>query len=431
MNLLPLFWMSRVLFVFLMIWPVTGEAGPIPAPPSAIPTVVSENETDEPPLEVLSAAETGDGSPFQSVTFTNGVQFSHPEKKLQVNLRFRMQNRFDFEPNRFDWQVRRLRVRFGGFVLDPRLTYNLQLSFSRGDMDWASSQWPNLIRDAMITYAWTPGFSLAFGQGKLPGNRQRVVSSGDLQFVDRSIVNAAFNLDRDFGVQAYLHNGEGQGCRRNLKLAISTGEGRNLPTSSDSGLGYVARAEMLPFGSFERNGDYFESDLVHEAQPKLSVGVGGAFFRSSNRAGATIGTVFTTTDDPNSGSPIRRDQSQIFADVLFKYQGWSVSTEWMKRMAMDPIVVIGSKTRAILVGQGFNAQVGKMWGRYYETGLRYSLVSPESRVQTVHVRTEQQSVVVSRFFNGHRVKLQAEVTRSLAVGQGAVGIGRLQFELGI
>ena len=32
-------------------------------------------------------------------------------------------------------------------------------------------------------------FELWFGQAKLPGNRERVVSSGNLQLVDRSILN--------------------------------------------------------------------------------------------------------------------------------------------------------------------------------------------------------------------------------------------------
>jgi hypothetical protein len=36
------------------------------------------------------------------------------------------------------------------------------------------------------------------GQTKLPGNNQRVVSSGSLEFTDRTINNSRFNIDRDF-----------------------------------------------------------------------------------------------------------------------------------------------------------------------------------------------------------------------------------------
>jgi hypothetical protein len=39
------------------------------------------------------------------------------------------------------------------------------------------------------------------GQTKLPGNIERVVSSGNMQFIDRSLLNARFNIDRDMGIQ--------------------------------------------------------------------------------------------------------------------------------------------------------------------------------------------------------------------------------------
>jgi phosphate-selective porin OprO and OprP len=80
---------------------------------------------------------------------------------------------------------------------------------------------------------------LGVGQTKLPGNRQRVNSSGDLQLVDRSIVNAFFNIDRDFGIQAYYKNHINQ-FQYVLRGAISSGEGRNS-LISDEGLAYSSQ----------------------------------------------------------------------------------------------------------------------------------------------------------------------------------------------
>ena len=48
-------------------------------------------------------------------------------------------------------------------------------------------------------------FEIWFGQGKLPGNRERVISSGNLQQVDRSLLNSLFTIDRDFGFQLRHH----------------------------------------------------------------------------------------------------------------------------------------------------------------------------------------------------------------------------------
>jgi hypothetical protein len=89
--------------------------------------------------------------------------------------------------------VRRLRLRLDGFVLQRRLQYYIQLSFSKADMELEGGTVPQTIRDAMVYYHFNKRFYLGFGQSKLPGNRQRVISSGNQQFADRSI---AATIDR-------------------------------------------------------------------------------------------------------------------------------------------------------------------------------------------------------------------------------------------
>ena len=151
-------------------------------------------------------------------SFKRGIEIINPDSTYSVNFRFRMQNRViystasnnDLSASEIEARVRRLRLRMDGFIYNPKLTYTIQLSFSRGDMDWnvkdnsAFNNSPNVIRDAVIFYGPSNHWQMSFGQTKLPGNRQRVISSGDQQFVDRSIVNATFNIDRDFGFQACI-----------------------------------------------------------------------------------------------------------------------------------------------------------------------------------------------------------------------------------
>ena len=184
-------------------------------------------------------------------------------------------------------RVRRLRLRFDGFIYTPRLTYLIQLAFTRSDMDFDDTGVPNIIRDAMIIYAITNNFSIGVGQTKLPGNRQRVNSSGDLQFADRSIVNATFNIDRDFGLQLYYNNNI-QWLHYVLRGAISSGDGRNI-TSSDRGLAYTGRIELLPFGRFTNGGDYFEGDLAREPSPKVSIGLTYSSNQNAIRTGGQLG----------------------------------------------------------------------------------------------------------------------------------------------
>ena len=144
-------------------------------------------------------------SPSPYFSYGKGLGITSPDSLFMLNIRFRMQNRLalvsktdtDLEISRVEARTRRLRLRLDGFIYTPKLSYLIQLAFTRADMDFDDTGFPNIIRDAMIIYKVNSHFSVGMGQTKLPGNRQRVNSSGDLQFADRSIVNSTFNVDRD------------------------------------------------------------------------------------------------------------------------------------------------------------------------------------------------------------------------------------------
>ena len=113
----------------------------------------------------------------------NGVVFNSTDGFSYLALRFRVQNwavlsTVDDQSSIAGSQfaIRRARIRFESVVLDPRLKVNVQLSFSRGDMDFENSGFPNVLRDAAVSWQATPQLSLMAGQTKLPGNRQRVIS---------------------------------------------------------------------------------------------------------------------------------------------------------------------------------------------------------------------------------------------------------------
>src|SRR5690606_8024459 len=164
------------------------------------------------------------------------------DSTFYINFRFRMQNRLkytsisgnDLGAESIEARIRRLRLRMDGYIYTPRLSYTIQLGFTRGDQDYDDTDVANIVRDAVIFYNFTDNFYVAFGQNKLPGNRQRVNSSGELQFAERSLVNATFNVDRDFGIKAYYSPTTGS-VPVHFKGAISTGEGR-VANLTDAGL---------------------------------------------------------------------------------------------------------------------------------------------------------------------------------------------------
>lgn len=295
--------------------------------------------------------------------------------------------------------VRRARLRFESVMWDPRFKVNVQLSFSRGDMDFENSQIPNVLRDATVSWQATPNFVLMGGQTKLPGNRQRVISSGEQQFPDRSIVNGAFTIDRDMGVWARYTRGQ-RTRPVILTAAVTSGEGRAVATGN-AGLAYTGRVELHPLGAFTGGGDNFEGDLAREQSPKLAVGVTYSHNEQGERAGGQLGKYLF---EP-------RDMQVTLADVLLKYRGFAFASELARRQARDPITTDGAATRAILTGTGVTAQASYLFRNNYEVGIRGSVVDPHRDVRAEFERQRQQSVVLTRYLHGHRVKLQGELIR--------------------
>ncbi|MCB0433305.1 MAG: porin, partial [Mangrovimonas sp.] len=182
-------------------------------------------------------------------SYGKGLGITSPDSIFKLNIRFRMQNRITYlleegEEPAYEAAIRRLRLRFDGYVGDPKIIYVIQLSFAPRDVGpLQEGENLNIIRDAIVFYRPNKHWNIGFGQTKLPGNRQRINSSGALQLTDRSINNAVFNIDRDFGLQVYYLNEKNNQFSYNIKTAISTGEGRNWTKEPDNGLAYTARVE--------------------------------------------------------------------------------------------------------------------------------------------------------------------------------------------
>lgn len=356
---------------------------------------------------------------------------------FRMTIRFRMQNRFamlsesgdDLSIGSSDIRIRRMRLRFDGFVLSPRIQYKVQLGFSRADMDLVDGTVAQPIRDAVATYAPDGHWSFTIGQTKLPGNRQRVVSSGALQLPDRSIVNAAFTLDRDFGVFA-TWQGHIKAHELIVKAALSSGEGRNA-SPGDEGLCYTGRVEWLPFGAFTDEGDYFEGDLARESTVKVSVAAGYSANINARRSGGQLGEFLPDGQE--------RTLNTFIADALLKYRGLAVSTELCHRDVVGTPVVMAADGGSVLAleGWGWNTQASTMIGAKNEVVGRYSMVVPSDALHGVTTQREEGWLGYSRYVNHHRVKLQSAVSYAWADGRAAFDAPGarwglwLQMELGI
>jgi len=89
-------------------------------------------------------------------SFGKGIGITSPDSLFQFNIRFRLQNRATYIKNdgeraAYDGQIRRLRLRFDGYVGNPKFLYAIQLSFAPGDVgEIKEGENINIIRDAVI-----------------------------------------------------------------------------------------------------------------------------------------------------------------------------------------------------------------------------------------------------------------------------------------
>ncbi|CAM3444207.1 Phosphate-selective porin O and P [Flavobacterium longum] len=343
-------------------------------------------------------------------SYGKGLGLTSPDSLFQLNIRFRMQNRVTYidtedEKPAYDGQIRRLRLRFDGYVGNPKFLYAIQLSFAPGDVgEVREGENINIIRDAVVFYRPNKRWNFSFGQTKLPGNRQRVNSSGGLQLTDRTINNAKFTIDRDFGFQAHQMNEFTDKFSYNFKGAVSTGEGRNVTGKADDGVAVTGKVEVLPFGAFAKDGTYFEGDVVREKKPKLMIS--GAF-QQNNQARRTGGQLGDDLFEP-------RTMKTLMLDGMFKYDGWAAMCAFMSRTtSKDPVTVNPddpTQTKYVFTGSGFDYQLSYNFKTNYEVIARYSLQKAHPEVHDFAPHTKQYSLGVTKYIWEHTFKLQSELT---------------------
>ena len=325
--------------------------------------------------------------------------------------------------------VRRARLKFKGFAYSPKLTYKLELGLSNRDISGANqftSNAPRYILDAYVRWNFYKNFTLQAGQGKLPGNIERVISSGDLAMVDRSILNSKFNIDRDLGVQLRHHFKLSENFIVKEIFAISQGEGRNITAGNLGGHQYTGRVEVLPFGNFKSKGDYRGADLEREQTPKLLVGVVYDLNNDAVKSRSNQGSYLETAD-----GFYQTDVSTLFFDAHFKYRGFSIMAEYADRDADAPLArnADNSLTGAVVnIGNATNVQMGYVLPSNVAITGRYTHINFDEIVSSKNKIT-QYTLGLSKYVAKHKLKIQTDATYENTVASNNKIVYRLQFDI--
>ena len=211
------------------------------------------------------------------------------------------------------------------------------------------------------------------------------------------------------------------------KLSVSQGEGRNVSEGNIGGLQYTARVELLPFGTFKSKGDYSQSDLKREEKPKLMMGFTYNLNQNAVRERGFAGDYMIRTD----GTIYETDQTTIFADAMFKYNGFSFMGEYAKRSADEAIAKEADGTTTtgdiVLTGKALNLQAGYLFKSNYEIAARFTTVDYES--ETGALPTEQYTLGVNKFVVGHKLKVQSDISYTTLDGNESNITFRLGFDI--
>ena len=325
--------------------------------------------------------------------------------------------------------IRRSRLKFKGFAYHPNLTYKLELGFSNRDISGGSnytSNSPRIIIDASVRWKFNKNLWIQFGQAKLPGNIERIISSSKLALVDRSILNSKFNIDRDFGLQMRYKFNLSKKFVVKKTFAISQGEGRNVSKGNLGGHQYTAKIDLLPFGNFKSDGDYVGNDIEREKKPKLLVGVAYDYNNNSVKTRGNTGNYMETTT-----GFFKTDIKSLFVNSHFKYMGLSFMGEYASRTSDDAISKNsdGSLTGDIVNdGSAINFQIGYVTPSNVAITTRFTNIKFKDIIYPKN-DTEQLTIGLSKYFVKHKLKIQSDLTSEKSINDKNKIFYRLQFEI--
>ena len=346
-----------------------------------------------------------------STSSGNGILITSADSSYVMAINGRIQSVFetisDANANTAttDFLLRRCRLNIEGKAFSPHFSYRIQLGFAHGDIFSSNSSAQNnlILRDAMLFYEPVKWLRFGFGQTKLPGNRQRLISSASLQLVERSISNNNFTLDRDKGLWIYNQFKMNKSILKST-IAISSGEGR-IVSDKNGKLCYSARIEFLPFGDFSGKGDYTEADTEKELKPKLAIAGVYSFNEAATRTMGQLGDYLYNSESANI--------QYYGADLLFKFKGFSIEAEYYNRKSNKGVIANlndNAQLNYVISGNTLMLQSGYFITKKNEIACRYAQITPNNSVASIMKSQKEYVVGFSHYFRKHSLKLQNDLT---------------------
>ncbi len=344
--------------------------------------------------------------PFKARYSRRGLELSSPKGAFTSRIRWRLQPRFANPtegtpriPSQFPevdadkFTLNRARFKVDGEVFKGFMEYNYEQDLVGGKMI-------NLFTDVHFK----PWLRIRFGQWKSIFSQERYISSGNQQFVDRSIVNREFTVDRQAGVSINGRVLEGTHADTSYSFEVLTGTGINSGLSLSSPM-LVGRYQWNFLG---RDPGFSSSDTGIRDTPAAFLAFTtmrntSAFTRFSSSGGGQL-------DGFTSGDKNRYHVRQSNLEFMYKYRGFSAQSETHFEHIDDRVLNQQTNLRGGYYQAGYLPQA--IWSampKGVELAYRYAFVDPNLNV--AHDLLQTHTVAVNYFLEGHSNKFTFDVAR--------------------
>ncbi|SFP52112.1 hypothetical protein SAMN05216419_100549 [Nitrosomonas cryotolerans] len=400
---------------------VTATAA-IPAAPQNIEATKTEKvaviQTPKKPEVTASGSESqnnsGSQDSFANISYgKNGFEFRTDNNRFSLAIQNRIQTRYsnpfdsdprsieDLEQDESSFRIRRARTRLRGHAYWPWLKYYLQY-------DWSQP----VLRDLNLTVDKFEWAKLWIGRGKVLYNDERVTSSANQQFVNRSIVNNIFTVDRQQGVQVFGNLFPGTWHDVSYYVGVFTGLGVGEGNNDDGNMMYSGRLQWNALGG---EMPFSQSDIEFHEKPALNFAFAAATNRSKCTAFETDSRSCRDLPGFRAGQDGQYRINQMMEEVRFKWLGFSLKQEMHWKEIIDTFKGPGDSMRKTnlmggLVQAGyFPHYLFPIIPRNLEFAGRYAFVDPN--VNFNGDLQQEASGVMTYFFNGHLNKVNFQVSQ--------------------
>ncbi len=327
--------------------------------------------------------QSGDGRNLLQIEFRGQFRAAYPTDSDPISLD-------DFDQDRVYLKVNRARMKVGGHAYRPEFKYYLEYELFA----------TNLL-DFRVMYEPLAWLNFKVGQWKVQYNRERIISSGKQQTMDRSILTRPFTVDRQQGVSVYGRL-RGRGLWDfNYWVSVFMGTGRGNTLSDDGNLMYMTRWQWNLTGTpLEFSGSDLEGTSPFQAIVAVAAVTNQSPYTRFSQAGGGQLTGYPTDE---SGQ-YRVNQWMQESAGMYRGFSWQQEFHWkeIKDLAQGGVRTLMGN---LLQCGYFFHQVASWFPARLETFGRYAVYNP---FRGAGYLDSEISGGFNYFIHGHRNKLTLE-----------------------